>query len=386
MAVLTGHTHYVMCARFHPTEDLVVSASLDQTLRLWDTSGLRERSGGVVGGVGRSGSRSSAHGDIFAATDAVCKFVLEGHERGVNWATFHHSMPLIASAADDKLVKLWRYNAVKAWEVDTLRGHTNNVSCLVFHPHRDLLISNSEDRTIRVWDVTRRTCLHTFRRDSDRFWVLAAHHTSGALAAGHDGGMVVFKLATERPPASLWTGHELLYIADRRLCWLDTAALQQNQQQQQQEVMLAEVRRPPNALASGPKQLLVNRLNTGEAENDGLSYDFFCGPRADGRGPPAVGSLTQVAQGTGLSFAFIARNKLAILEAAPNGSCIRVQTAPTLSAQSSHAAADAGRIEPLPVPTDKIFSAGPNRLLLVADDKVGVKDWHKYKVPASNDG
>ncbi|KAL8441569.1 hypothetical protein Emag_007062 [Eimeria magna] len=374
MAVLTGHTHYVMCARFHPTEDLVVSASLDQTLRLWDTSGLRERSGGVAGGVGRSGSRSSAHGDIFAATDAVCKFVLEGHERGVNWATFHHSMPLIASAADDKLVKLWRYNSVKAWEVDTLRGHTNNVSCLVFHPHRDLLISNSEDRTIRVWDVTRRTCLHTFRRDSDRFWVLAAHQTSGALAAGHDGGMVVFKLATERPPASLWTGHELLYIADRRLCWLDTAALQQQQQQPQQEVMLAEVRRPPNALASGPKQLLVNRLNTGEAENDGLSYDFLCGPRADGRGPPAVGSLTQVAQGTGLSFAFIARNKLAILEAAPNGSCIRVQTAPTLSPHSSHAAADAGRIEPLPVPTDKIFAAGSNRLLLVADDKMYLYD------------
>ncbi|KAL8448978.1 hypothetical protein Emed_003330 [Eimeria media] len=373
MAVLTGHTHYVMCARFHPTEDLVVSASLDQTLRLWDTSGLRERSGGVAGGVGRSGSRSSAHGDIFAATDAVCKFVLEGHERGVNWATFHHSMPLIASAADDKLVKLWRYNSVKAWEVDTLRGHTNNVSCLVFHPHRDLLISNSEDRTIRVWDVTRRTCLHTFRRDSDRFWVLAAHQTSGALAAGHDGGMVVFKLATERPPAALWTGHELLYVADRRLCWLDTAALQQ-QQQQQQEVMLAEVRRPPNALASGPKQLLVNKSNTGEAENDGLSYDFLCGPRADGRGPPAVGSLTQVAQGTGLSFAFIARNKLAILEAAPNGSCIRVQTAPTLSAHASHAAADAGRIEPLPVPTDKIFSAGPNRLLLIADDKMYLYD------------
>ena len=25
--------HYVMCAQFHPTEDLVVSASLDQTVR-----------------------------------------------------------------------------------------------------------------------------------------------------------------------------------------------------------------------------------------------------------------------------------------------------------------------------------------------------------------
>ncbi|CDJ35265.1 coatomer alpha subunit, putative [Eimeria mitis] len=385
LAVLTGHTHYVMCARFHPTEDLVVSASLDQTLRLWDTSGLRERSGGVTGAVGRSGSRSSAHGDIFAATDAVCKLVLEGHERGANWATFHPSMPLIASAADDKLIKLWRYNSVKAWEVDTLRGHSNNVSCLVFHPHRDLLISDSEDRTIRVWDVSRRTCLHTFRRDMDRFWVLAAHPTSGAIAAGHDGGMVVFKLTTERPPSCMWTGHELLYVAERRLCWIDTAALVHQQQQQQQlEVMLTEVRRPPNALANGPKQLLANPLNTGEvnvvvvyAEGDSLSYDFLCGPRADGRGPPATGCLSQVAQGTGLSFAFIARNKLAILESAPNGSCLRIQTAPSVSSHAAHATADAGRIEPLPVTTDKIFFAGPNRLILLGEDKM-----YLYDVPS----
>ena len=39
IAVLTGHNHYVMCAQFHPTEDLVVSASLDQTARVWDISG-----------------------------------------------------------------------------------------------------------------------------------------------------------------------------------------------------------------------------------------------------------------------------------------------------------------------------------------------------------
>lgn len=38
-SVLTGHNHYVMCAQFHPTEDLIVSASLDQTVRVWDIAG-----------------------------------------------------------------------------------------------------------------------------------------------------------------------------------------------------------------------------------------------------------------------------------------------------------------------------------------------------------
>ena len=38
-----GHNHYVMCASFHPKDDLVVSASLDQTVRVWDIAGLRKK-------------------------------------------------------------------------------------------------------------------------------------------------------------------------------------------------------------------------------------------------------------------------------------------------------------------------------------------------------
>jgi len=59
-------------------------------------------------------------------------------------------MPLIVSGGDDRLVKLWRMNDIKAWEVDTLRGHMNNVSCCIFKPSEDLIITNSEDRSIRV--------------------------------------------------------------------------------------------------------------------------------------------------------------------------------------------------------------------------------------------
>ena len=33
----------MMSASFHPKDDLVVSASLDQTVRVWDISGLRKK-------------------------------------------------------------------------------------------------------------------------------------------------------------------------------------------------------------------------------------------------------------------------------------------------------------------------------------------------------
>ena len=39
LSVLTGHNHYVMSAQWHPKDDLLLSASLDQTVRVWDFSG-----------------------------------------------------------------------------------------------------------------------------------------------------------------------------------------------------------------------------------------------------------------------------------------------------------------------------------------------------------
>lgn len=35
---------------------------------------------------------------------------VQGHDRGVNWAAFHPTMPLIVSGADDRQVKIWRMN------------------------------------------------------------------------------------------------------------------------------------------------------------------------------------------------------------------------------------------------------------------------------------
>lgn len=83
-----------------------------------------------------------------------------------------------------------------------LRGHTNNVSCVTFVPQIDAVVSNSEDRTMRFFDLPRRAVMpgSPLRRDTDRFWVLTSHPTANLLAAGHDNGLVIYKLGRERPP------------------------------------------------------------------------------------------------------------------------------------------------------------------------------------------
>ena len=142
VSVLTGHNHYVMCASFHPKDDMIVSASLDQTVRVWDITGLRKKTvrgapggsgppamspldlAGMSGGMGADANGqgpgsmvSRVNADLFGTNDAVVKYVLEGHDRGVNWASFHPTLPLVISGADDRQVKLWRMNETKAWEV-----------------------------------------------------------------------------------------------------------------------------------------------------------------------------------------------------------------------------------------------------------------------------
>jgi coatomer protein complex subunit alpha (xenin) len=200
VSVLTGHNHYVMSAFFHPKDDLIISASLDHTARVWDVSGLGRKN--VRGSYGSSG------GDMFSPSEAVVKCVLEGHDRGLNWANFHPdpSSNMAITGADDRSVRLWRLGSERGTLVESLRGHSNNVSSVIFHPHSALALSVGEDKTIRVWDVNRRIMLSTFRRDNDRFWVVDAHPTRDLLAVGHDAGMIVFKLKRERPAMAVANG------------------------------------------------------------------------------------------------------------------------------------------------------------------------------------
>ena len=121
---------------------------------------------------------------------------------------------------------LWRIRELhlmlQAWEVDTCRGHYNNVSCVIFHPCQELLLSNSEDKSICVWDMSKRTCLHSFRREHDRFWVIAGHPTLNLFASGHKGGMMVFKLERERPAYAL-AGSMLYYVKEKYVRNLTTS-------------------------------------------------------------------------------------------------------------------------------------------------------------------
>ncbi|KAF8776231.1 hypothetical protein HU200_003734 [Digitaria exilis] len=351
VAVLTGHNHYVMCASFHPKEDLVVSASLDQTVRVWDIGALRKKTVSPADDILRLTQMNT---DLFGGVDAVVKYVLEGHDRGVNWASFHPSLPLIVSGADDRQVKLWRMNDTKAWEVDTLRGHMNNVSCVMFHAKQDIIVSNSEDKSIRIWDATKRTGIQTFRREHDRFWILAAHPEMNLLAAGHDSGMIVFKLERERP-AFCVSGDTVFYVKDRFLRFYEYST--------QKEVQVAPIRRPGSvSLNQSPRTLSYSPTENAVlicSDADGGSYELYIVPK-DSAGRSDY--LQEAKKGAGGSAVFVARNRFAVLEKSSNQVLVR------------NLKNEIVKKSPLPIATDAIYYAGTGNLLCKAEDRVAIYD------------
>ncbi|KAK2464560.1 hypothetical protein APHAL10511_003418 [Amanita phalloides] len=359
IAILTGHSHYVMSAQFHPKDDLVVSASMDQTVRVWDISGLRKGSPNASrpGGMGSSGPGNFETFDSFSTV----KYVLEGHDRGVNFVMFHPTLPLIISAADDRVIKIWRMSETKAWEVDSCRGHFNNVSSALFHPKHELIVSCGEDKTVRVWDLAKRTAIQTFRREHDRFWVLAAHPNLNLFAAGHDSGLIVFKLERERPAFSV---HQdtLCYVRDKYVRAFDFST--------GSDIGLLSVRKfgspymPPRTLSFNPAERAV--LLTISSDN-GL-YELTALPQeAQGE---VKDSSVDGKKGSGQSAIFVARNRFAVLNKA--NQIIEVRDLANSVVKTIKA----------PVQTNEIFYGGTACLILSSTSNVVLYDIQQQKTIA----
>ncbi|CED82220.1 coatomer protein subunit alpha [Phaffia rhodozyma] len=359
IAILTGHNHYVMCAQFHPKEDLVVSASMDLTVRVWDISGLRKKntSHQPMSFEEQMARANAGQADLFGSTDAVVKYVLEGHDRGVNWASFHPTLPLIVSSSDDRQIKLWRMSDTKAWEVDTCRGHFNNVLVGLFHPRHELILSAGEDKTIRIWDMGKRTPVQTFRREHDRFWGLIAHPELNLFAAAHDNGVIVFKLERERPAFSLYQ-EKLFYVREK------TVRVHDLSNGSDIGVMnikkLGPAHSPALTLSYNPaeKSILVSEAS------DGGIFDFFRLPQEGIVGD----SNTDAKRGQGTSMLFVARNRFAVFNKATQTIEIRDLSFSIVKSFK------------VPVETREIFYGGTACVLLAGPTSISLFDLQQQRV------
>ena len=119
--VLSGHGGTVMSAAFSPDGRRIVTASHDQTARIWD-----------------------------AATAQVLA-VLSGHDDFVTSAAFSPDGRRIVTASRDRTARIW--DAVTARQLAVLSGHGEEVYSAAFSPDGRRIVTASEDKTARIWDA-----------------------------------------------------------------------------------------------------------------------------------------------------------------------------------------------------------------------------------------
>jgi coatomer protein complex subunit alpha (xenin) len=210
--------------------------------------------------------------------------------------------------------------------------------------------------------MARRTSVSTFRRENDRFWVLTAHPELNLFAAGHDSGLIVFKLDRERPAFSLHA-NTLFYIRDKqvRACDLNT----------NQDSSIISVKKLGNQFTN-PRTLSYNpaeRAVIVTSPSDNGLYELVSLPKDVGSGE-VRDSTSDGRRGSGAAAIFVARNRFAVLDKAAQTIEIRdLSNSITKSIKC-------------PVQTNDIFYGGTGSLLLSTGAAVVLYDIQQQKTLA----
>ncbi|KYC38799.1 hypothetical protein WA1_34930 [Scytonema hofmannii PCC 7110] len=129
----------------------------------------------------------------------------EGHSGWIRCVSFSLDGKTLASASDDKTIKLWESTTGK--EITTLRGHTERVRSISFSPDGKTLASASDDKTIKLWNLTTNQEITTLRRHTTEVRSISFSPDGKTLAsASADKTIKLWDLATNQEIATL-TGH-----------------------------------------------------------------------------------------------------------------------------------------------------------------------------------
>ena len=157
---LAGHEGRITGLSFRSNDDLI-SASEDSTVRLWNVSEEREirRFRAEFGQVTSIALSPDEQQVILGVTDGTLRLweintrlpprIFRGHEDVVLSVDFSSDGEQIASGSDDNTVRLWDVSTGAL--VETFVGHEERVWSVAIQPGGDLIASGSWDGTVRLW-------------------------------------------------------------------------------------------------------------------------------------------------------------------------------------------------------------------------------------------
>jgi serine/threonine-protein kinase len=169
IAILQGHTSWVVALAFSPDRNLLASAAVQGNVRLWDFTGkkpsercsfqaaLNELHSLAYAPDRRwlAAGSGSLDGtvwlwDMMRPMPRV-QFTLEGHEAPVDTVAFSTDSQLLATGSCDKTIRVWDLSEDVPTERAVFKGHDDHVKTVAFLPGGKTLISASLDGTVRLW-------------------------------------------------------------------------------------------------------------------------------------------------------------------------------------------------------------------------------------------
>jgi WD40 repeat protein len=212
---LIGHARGVWAVALTPDGRRAVSASRDNTLKVWDVqtgvelwtlSGHTEAVTGVaISGDGRRAVSSSSDKTLRVWDLVRGREIrtLTGHSDAVPSVALTPDGARAVSASRDTTLKVW--DLTTGEDVRTLTGHSGPVIGVAVTPNGRQVISASSDKTVRVWDLA------TGREEM----LLTGHSDSvSAVAVTSDGRRVIS--ASRDATLKVWdleTGHKMKTLA-----------------------------------------------------------------------------------------------------------------------------------------------------------------------------
>ncbi len=167
---LFGHSERVLTAAFNPDGDLIVSASEDGMIRVWNALGGNTIK---VFHFQASDYRTDVityvafcfHGKRVVSVSMGGEVVIWDLESGIKLYSWKHKSDVVKGATispDEKRIAfttIYTHQGIYICDIETgemistLKGHTKTVNSVMFSPDGKQLFSASDDKTIICWDA-----------------------------------------------------------------------------------------------------------------------------------------------------------------------------------------------------------------------------------------